>query len=109
MRILYGEKPGQDLRSRRAKLIKHLELRTTRLLVSGFEEKFGRGRRVPRQAKEQAIQRSKEGAGAAAKAGTQASLLGVLAIVLGAMVAAIGGMAAVPGVLSVNRTVARHS
>jgi hypothetical protein len=40
---------------------------------------------------------------------TQAGLLGALAMVLGAMVAAVGGMAAVPGVVTVNRTVARHS
>jgi hypothetical protein len=32
-----------------------------RLLVSGFEEEFGRGRRVLRQAKEQAIQEAKKG------------------------------------------------
>ena len=58
---------------------------------------------------EQAIQKSKEGADAAAKAATQAGLLGALAMALGAMVAAVGGMAAVPGVVTVNRTVSRHS
>jgi NADH dehydrogenase/NADH:ubiquinone oxidoreductase subunit G len=60
-------------------------------------------------AKEQAFQKSKEAADAAAKAATQAGLLGALAMLLGAAVAAVGGMAAVPGVVTVNRTVVRHS
>jgi hypothetical protein len=59
--------------------------------------------------KEQAIQKSKEAADAAAKAATQAGLLGALAMVLGAVVAAVGGMSAVPGIATVNRTVARHA
>ena len=55
------------------------------------------------------FQKSKEAADAAAKAATQAGLLGALALVLGAVVAAVGGMSAVPGIATINRTVARQT
>jgi selenophosphate synthetase-related protein len=78
-------------------------------IVDKWQATYQDARNKLELAKEQAIQKSKEGADAAAKAATQAGLIGALAMVLGAMVAAVGGMAALPGVMTVNRTVARHS
>jgi hypothetical protein len=78
-------------------------------IVDKWQATYQDARNKLELAKEQAIQKSKEGADAAAKAATQAGLLGALAMALGAMVAAVGGMAAVPGVVTVNRTVSRHS
>jgi hypothetical protein len=78
-------------------------------IVDKWQATYQDARNKLEQAKEQAIQKSKEGADAAAKAATQAGLLGALAMVLGAVVAAVGGMSAVPGIVTVNRTVARHA
>jgi ElaB/YqjD/DUF883 family membrane-anchored ribosome-binding protein len=78
-------------------------------IVDKWQATYQEAKNKLEQAKEQAIQKSKEAADAAAKAATQAGLLGALAMVLGAVVAAVGGMSAVPGIVTVNRTVARHA
>jgi hypothetical protein len=78
-------------------------------IVDKWQATYQDARKKLELAKEQAIQKSKEAADAAAKAATQAGLLGALAMVLGAVVAAVGGMSAVPGIATVNRTVARHT
>ncbi|HET9378730.1 MAG TPA: hypothetical protein VFO40_27410 [Chthoniobacterales bacterium] len=78
-------------------------------IVDKWQATYQDARNKLELAKEQAIQKSKEAADAAAKAATQAGLLGALAMVLGAVVAAVGGMSAVPGIVTVNRTVARHA
>jgi hypothetical protein len=78
-------------------------------IVDKWQATYQEAKSKLEQAKEQAIQKSKEAADAAANAATQAGLLGALAMVLGAVVAAVGGMSAVPGIATVNRTVARHA
>ena len=78
-------------------------------IVDKWQATYQEAKNKLEQANEQAIQKSKEAADAAAKAATQAGLLGALAMMLGAVVAAVGGMSAVPGIVTVNRTVARHA
>jgi VIT1/CCC1 family predicted Fe2+/Mn2+ transporter len=78
-------------------------------IVDQWQRTYHEARTKLEQGKEQAIQKSKEAADAAANAVSQAGLLGAFTMLLGAAVAAAGGMIAAPGGLIVNRTVTRPS